>query len=209
MRSLSCEMTRISDCSSVGSALMRLMSAAPRGVIANKRSSATTFGRRLVITSSACSASTSVNVSNSPLSLVRSLSAGSRSAAPIRTVHEAGVFTLEDLGVLKGPPPHFHFADDVFLRHAPPVAAVGAVIAVIAHHEVVALLHDLRTPVVVAAEFGRDVIVVERDVVDVHVAVDNADRVAFFGDDPFDEHLLRVERIVKHHDVAGTRLAQF
>ena len=61
---------------------MRLMSAAPRGVAANRRSSATTCGRRLVISSRASSASASVNVSSSPLSWVRFLSAGSKSEAP-------------------------------------------------------------------------------------------------------------------------------
>ena len=45
---------------------MRLMSAAPRGVAAKRRSSATTCGRRLVIASSARSASVSVNVRSSP-----------------------------------------------------------------------------------------------------------------------------------------------
>src|SRR5436305_1616484 len=37
------------------------------------------------------------------------------------------------------PPSQLHFSDDVLLRHHAPMAAVGAVVAVIAHHEVVAL----------------------------------------------------------------------
>ena len=45
---------------------MRLISAAPRGVTANSRSSATTCGRRLVMASSASSASASAKVSTSP-----------------------------------------------------------------------------------------------------------------------------------------------
>ena len=88
------------------------------------------------------------------------------------------------------------------------MAAVGAVVAVVAHDEVVALLHDLRAPVVVAAEFGRHVVVVQRDVVDVDVAVHDPDRVAFPGDHALDEHLLGVERVVEHDDVARTRLAE-
>ena len=49
--SASGETMRISVCLSVGSALMRLMSAAPRAVEANTRSSATTAGLRAVIVS--------------------------------------------------------------------------------------------------------------------------------------------------------------
>ena len=49
------------------------------------------------------------------------------------------------------PPADLHLADDVLLRHHAPVPAVGAVVAVVAHHEVVALGNHLRPPVVVAA----------------------------------------------------------
>src|SRR5258708_6669762 len=66
--------------------------------------------------------------------------------------------TSENSGVLKRPPAHLHFADDVLLRHGTPMAAVGAVVPVVAHHEVVALLDYLRTPVVVAAELGGDLV---------------------------------------------------
>ena len=48
----------------------------------------------------------------------------------------------------------------------------------------------------------------QRDVVHVDVAVHDPDRVAFLGDDALDEHLLRVERVVEHDDVAGPRLAE-
>jgi hypothetical protein len=48
---------RISHADSLGSALMRLMSAAPRVVAANVRSRAMTCGRLRVMTSSARSAS--------------------------------------------------------------------------------------------------------------------------------------------------------
>ncbi len=87
--SASCDTTRISERASDGSALMRLISAAPRGVVANARSSATIAGRRFMMVSSARSASPSVNARSSPPSrAARSFSGGSSSAAAINTVHE-------------------------------------------------------------------------------------------------------------------------
>src|SRR5579872_3436332 len=150
--------TRISDCASVRSALMRLMRAVPRGVAAKRRSSMTTSGLRAAIVSNARSASASVKVRSSPSRpTARSLSAGSRSDAAIRTVQGPGNAwegSLEDARVLNRPPADFDLADDVLLRHGAPVAAVGAVVAMIAHDEVVALLDDLRAPIVVTAELG-------------------------------------------------------
>src|SRR5512138_953080 len=145
-------MTRISVSASVGSDLTRLMSAAPRGVAANRRSSANTTGFRLLTVSSALRASASPNAMTSPSDAVFRSSAGRVPAGPMTTTQAPDALTLEDLGVLEWPPPHFALADDVLLRHGPPVTAVRAVVAVIAHDEVVALLHDLRAPVVVAAE---------------------------------------------------------
>jgi hypothetical protein len=52
---------RISTVSSEVSALMRLMSAAPRDFFANRRSMATMSGRPLMIASSAAGVSASVN----------------------------------------------------------------------------------------------------------------------------------------------------
>src|SRR6185295_8170912 len=89
---------------------MRLMSAAPRGVIANSRSSVTTFGRRLVMVSSACSASASENSRTSPLtSPARSTSAGRRSGCAMKTVKRAGTageYTIprEDDPLMEQPP---------------------------------------------------------------------------------------------------------
>src|SRR4051812_21036203 len=66
---------------------MRLISAAPRGVTANMRSSATSCGRRLTIVCRAFSASTSVNVRSSPLtSPARSRRPASRSDGATITV---------------------------------------------------------------------------------------------------------------------------
>src|SRR5689334_8366453 len=158
---------------------MRLIRAAPRGLAANARSSATIAGRRLVIASSARSASESANASSSwPSAAVRSLSAGISACAAISTVHGGGTTRLlEDPGVLQRPPANLHLADDVFLRHGAPVTAVRTVVPVIAHHEVIPLLDDRWAPVVVAPEFFRHIIVVQRNIVDVHVTVDNTDRV--------------------------------
>src|SRR5690242_18855039 len=85
------------------------------------------------------------------------------------------------------PPPQLHFADDVLLRHHAPVTAVGAVVAMIAHDEVIAVGNHLRTPVVMASIFSGDVVVVEGYIVHVHAAVDDAHGIAFFGNHPLDE----------------------
>src|SRR4051812_41399911 len=70
---------------------MRLMSAAPRGVIANRRSSVTAVGLRLVIVSRAFSASPSLNSRISPSALpMRSFSGGRRSTCPMTTQHDSG-----------------------------------------------------------------------------------------------------------------------
>jgi len=80
------ETTRISEPVSVGSALIRLMRAAPRGVAANNRSIMTTRGRRRLTTSSARSASVSEKASNSAPEPTDSFNEGRRSEAAIRTI---------------------------------------------------------------------------------------------------------------------------
>ncbi len=47
----------------------------------------------------------------------------------------------------------------------------------------------------------------QRDVVHGDVAVDDPHGVAFFRDHPLHEHLLRIQRVVEHDDVARPRLA--
>ena len=71
---------------SAGSALMRLMRAAPRDVAANSRSSAITLGCRVVIASSAFSGSLSLKLNTSPPPAALSRSASSSSMAPMMTV---------------------------------------------------------------------------------------------------------------------------
>src|SRR4029079_12071745 len=72
---------------------MRLISATPRGGNAHRRSSAISFGRRLLIVSRARSGSMSENVSSSPSpfsAAARSLKPGKKSGAPMITVQESG-----------------------------------------------------------------------------------------------------------------------
>src|SRR5262245_12618333 len=78
---------------------------------------------------------------------------------------------LEDMRGGNRPPPQLDFPDNVLLGHETPMAAVGAVVPVVTHHEVVTLGHDSRAEVVVAAELRRDEPVVHRHVVHVHAAV--------------------------------------
>ena len=87
------------------------------------------------------------------------------------------------------------------------MTAVGAVVPVIPHDEVVPLWNHLRPPIFVAAVLAGDVIVANRYVVDVYLAVHDAHRISFFTDDPLDERLVRVEGVEEHHDVASTGFA--
>src|SRR5215213_7363016 len=88
------------------------------------------------------------------------------------------------------PPPDLYFADDVPLRHESPMAAVRAVIAVIAHHEVIPLGYHLRSPVVVRPIFVGNEVITHRRFVHVDVAVDDANGIAFFGDHALDERFV-------------------
>src|SRR5262249_54407278 len=75
-----------------------------------------------------------------------------------------------------------NLTQDVLLRHWSPVTAVGAVVSVVAHDEVVTLLDDQWAPVVVAAELGWNVVVVlQRDIVHGDATVDDPDRVPWCG----------------------------
>src|SRR5690606_2317251 len=78
---------------------------------------------------------------------------------------------FEDAGLADRPPPQLHLADDVLLRHGPPVATVGTVVPMVAHHEVVALRNHLRAPVVVPPILRGHVGILEFDVVDEHASV--------------------------------------
>src|SRR5690606_36011527 len=79
--------------------------------------------------------------------------------------------------VLERPPAELDASDDVLLRHLSPRAAVGTVVAMVAHHEVVALADDDRTPRVVHLVLVGDEVVGQRDVVAVDASVDAANRV--------------------------------
>src|ERR671910_3845931 len=86
-----------------------------------------------------------------------------------------------------GPPAHLHLADDVLLRHHAPMAAVRAVVAMVAEHEVVTFRHQLRPVVVMIAELWGNVVVTQRHVVHVHAAVHDPHDVVLFGNDALDE----------------------
>src|ERR1700680_5073162 len=106
------------------------------------------------------------------------------------------------------PPANLYLADEVLLRHEPPVAAVHAAITAISHHEVIAGGDHLGAPVLVAPKRSVHVILTKRHLVDVYAAADNAHRVAFLGDHALDEDLVGIERVVERHDVAGARGAE-
>src|SRR5262245_31578256 len=74
---------------------------------------------------------------------------------------------LKDARGRHRPPTQLHFADDVALRDESPVAAVGTVVPMIAHHEVVTLGNHLWAVIVVAAVLLRHEVVGQRDVVHV------------------------------------------
>src|SRR5262245_20127076 len=85
---------------------------------------------------------------------------------------------LEHMGRRNRPPPQLDLSDNVLLGHETPVTAVGTVVPVVTHHEVVTLGYDGRSEVVVAAELRRHEPVVHRLVVGVYAAVNDADGVA-------------------------------
>src|SRR5690242_13210265 len=94
---------------------------------------------------------------------------------------------LEHASMRDRPPSHLHSADDVLLRNHTPVPAVRTVIAMIAHHEVIAFLDARRPEIVMAAIFGRHEVINHRHVVDIHSAVNDPNLVALFGNDALDE----------------------
>src|SRR5581483_1909096 len=109
-----------------------------------------------------------------------------RKSTRTRTVSTADARS-EDTSRLEGPPPQLDLSDDVLLGHQAPRTAVGAVAAVVAHHEVVPLVDEARPPVVVAAVLGGHLIVLQRNVVHVDAAVHDPHAVAFLRDDALDE----------------------
>src|SRR2546428_11723169 len=82
-----------------------------------------------------------------------------RQGAEVQAPGRTRTGTSEDPGILKRPPSDLDLTDDVPLRNGTPVAAVRAVVPVVAHHEIVALLDRLGSVIVVAAEFVGHVVV--------------------------------------------------
>src|SRR5260221_1644389 len=130
--SLSCAMTRISESLSVGSALRRVMSAAPRGVAANERSSAITPGLRFVIVSSATGVLESEKERISPArpaAAARSLSAGSVSVGPTTTVQGSGTrVSIYSPAVMNAPPYSDVTVGDLLTRLARALPAHDALV---------------------------------------------------------------------------------
>jgi len=62
----------------------------------------------------------------------------------------------------------------------------------VAHHEVIALLHHLRTPVIVTAEVVADLVVAQRLIVDILGTVLTSNGVTFFCNHPLDEQHRRI-----------------
>src|SRR5258706_6077891 len=71
------------------------------------------------------------------------------SGAPTNPKSRISNSSSEDPRGRHRPPAELDLADDVLLRHHAPVAAVGAVVAMVAHHEVIPFGNHLRAPVVV------------------------------------------------------------
>src|SRR5262249_3277269 len=135
---------------------------------------------------------------------LHSISAGTLRASPEWELC-CGAGRLENDGVIERPPAGVHLADDGATRHGTPVAAVGAAIAMVAHHEVVVGGDAVWAPVLMAAEDRLDVAIVERLVVDEDAATFDGDDIAFLRDDALDENLAGIDRRVEHDDVAGRR----
>src|SRR5262245_9000295 len=84
-----------------------------------------------------------------------------------------------------------HSSQDISLRDHSPVTAVGTVVPMIAHHEVVPIRHDLWSPIIVAPNVGGYVVLLQRSIIYKHPAVNDSHRILFGGDDALHEHLVR------------------
>ncbi len=95
-------------------------------------------------------------------------------------------------------------------RHGPPVTTVGAVVPVVAHHEVVSPAGSPAGPSRRGLRnSARHVVVVQRHVVDQTrpSTMRTVSPSCFAIITRLTNHLLRVERVVQHHDIARPRLA--
>ena len=105
-----------------------------------------------------------------------------------------------------GPDAHERAADDQAFVDRAEVPRVARVAAVVTHHEDL-VVRDLRGRQVVGHCSRRQIGLVERTPVDVHLAVLRRDRLAGEADDPLDQVLDRVGRLVlrpfEHDDVAS------
>jgi hypothetical protein len=115
---------------------------------------------------------------------------------------------LKESCVGEWPPPKLDSPNDVFLGHLSPVATVGAVVSMVAHHEVVRLLNNFWAAVFMASElWGHEEVRLEY-FVDIYLAVVNPHGVTFLGDDSFDKRFVWIARVKQHHDVASLWIAK-
>lgn len=104
------------------------------------------------------------------------------------------------------------FALDLIEVDKAPVAAVGAVIAVVAHHEQRVFRNNNWSEIIPGRDLTDSLIgmhpifVIQRLVVYVYIFVDNLDRVPRYPDNPFYVVLLFVSGIFKNNNIVSGRL---
>ena len=103
-----------------------------------------------------------------------------------------------------------HLADDVLARDRPEGAAVGAVVAIVAHDEkfVIADANELvRIPFIgIGWCFGEKIRFMQQLAIDINPAVFEIDRLSRHGDDAFDLERI-IARVFQGDDVVLSRLA--
>ena len=105
----------------------------------------------------------------------------------------------------QGPPAELDFSDDVAFWNLAPMSAIRTVVAMVAHDEVVGFADHFRAVVFVAPEIQWYIIIGKKHFIHINSSVFDPDRVAFLCDDPLDEGLVRVPRVIQHDDVARLR----
>lgn len=85
------------------------------------------------------------------------------------------------------------------------MAAIGTVVPMVAHDEVVGFSNHFGAMVFVAPEIRWYIIIGQKDFIHINSSVFDPDRVAFLCDDSLDEGLVRVPRVIQHDDVARLR----
>ncbi len=100
------------------------------------------------------------------------------------------------------------FAVDIFFRNEAPVAGIGRIIAVVAHHKVMMRINLLCRPswqalVVLYVE----IIFLKFDPVDIYAAIPDLDRFTGQPNDPFHVAFIRLSRKPEDNDVTALKMA--